>query len=100
MKLVGLKNLCTPAVIYLSISLIALGIMAFQNVGNLDVYCVGQYSCSVSNTWLVFILKFFYIVVWTWILNMICSAGYSWISWLLVLFPFIVFFLLVLILMM
>ena len=32
------------------------------------------------------------ILFWTWVLNIICKAGYKWVSWLLVLLPFILIF--------
>jgi len=99
MQIIGLKQICPPAAFYLTISLIALFVMAIQNFGNIDIYCVGQYSCSVPNTWLIFILKLLYIVIWTWILNIICKNGYTWLSWVLVLLPIIIFFILILSLM-
>jgi len=95
MAIVGLKNLCTPSYVYLVVSLIALVVIAVQNFGNTDRYCVGHYSCHVSSTILIFIIKLMYILFWTWVLNLICNAGYSGISWFLVLLPLIVFFLLI-----
>jgi len=47
MAVTGLKNLCTPAYVYLVISGIALVIMFSQNIGNFNVYCLGTYNCSV-----------------------------------------------------
>lgn len=95
MAFVGLKNLCTPSYVYLVISIIAIIVIGLQNVGNTDRYCVGHYSCNVSSTLLIFIIKLMYILFWTWVLNLICNAGYSGISWVLVLLPLIVFFLLI-----
>lgn len=96
MAVAGLKNLCTPASIYLGISLIAIFIMGIQNYisGSANVYCLGSYSCVVSSTVLVFMIKLIYVLFWTWILNLICRAGAPGLSWLLVLFPFILFFVL------
>lgn len=96
MAITGLKNLCTPASIYLVISLIAILIMAVQNYlnGSTNVYCLGSYSCVVSSTVLIFVIKLIYVVFWTWILNLICRAGAPALSWLLVLFPFLLFFVL------
>lgn len=39
-------------------------------------------------------LHLIYVVFWTWVLHLICKAGYNWISWVLVIMPFVVFFLL------
>jgi len=97
MAIAGLKNLCSPARIYLVISLIAIFIMAAQNIynGSTNVYCLGSYSCNVSNTILIFVIKFIYVLFWTWILNLICRAGAPGVSWLLLFFPFILFFVLI-----
>jgi hypothetical protein len=95
MAVAGLKNLCPPALFYLVISLIAVVIMAFQNYGNENVYCLGTYSCDVSSVYLIFIIKIVYIIFWTWVLNLICKAGAPAISWLLVLLPIILFFILI-----
>jgi hypothetical protein len=92
MAIVGLRNLCGPAYTYLVISGIALIIMAFQNVGNVNMYCLGNYNCSVVNTTLIFLVKAVYIVFWTWVLNLICKAGATNIAWFLVLLPFILMF--------
>lgn len=91
MAIAGLKNLCTPSYVYLVLSTIALVIMAIQNYGNINVYCLGSYSCVVSSTLLIFLIKIVYVLFWTWILNLMCRAGATTFSWFLVLFPFILF---------
>ena len=92
MAIAGLTNLCTPARVYLIISMIAIVIMIAQNYGNTKVYCLGDFSCNVSSTFLIFVIKLFYILFWTWILNLICRAGAPTLSWFLVVIPFILFF--------
>lgn len=91
MAIAGLKNLCSPSYVYLVLSTIALVIMAIQNYGNINVYCLGSYSCVVSSTLLIFLIKIVYVLFWTWILNLMCRAGATTFSWFLVLFPFILF---------
>jgi hypothetical protein len=91
----SLKELCTPAYLYFVISIIALVIMAIQNYGNTNVYCLGDYSCGVSNTTLIFLIKLGYILLWTWILSLICKAGVPSLSWFLVLLPIIIMFVLI-----
>ena len=88
----SVKELCTPASIYLVISIIALSIVLLQNLGNQNSYTMGSFSCRVPNTTLVFIIKLIYILFWTWVLNLICKDGHTTISWLLVLLPFILLF--------
>lgn len=90
-----IKKLCTPAYVYLVISTISIVLMIIQNAGNTNTYCLGNYACMVSNTAWVFAGKAFYVVLWTFVLNLICSYGYRNISWFLVLFPFILFFILI-----
>lgn len=95
MALVGLRNLCTPAYVYLVISLITVMVIATQNLGNKNVYCLGPYACNTNSTYTLFTLKLIYILFWTWILNLICNSGYSIISWILVLIPYILMFLMI-----
>ena len=42
--IVGLKDLCSPAYVYLVISISALLVMTVQNCGNADKYCLGSSS--------------------------------------------------------
>jgi hypothetical protein len=86
------KELCTPALIYFVISIIAIVAVLLQNLGHNHSYHVGNFSCRVPNTTLVFIVKFIYILFWTWILNLICKDGHTGIAWFLVLLPFILLF--------
>jgi len=95
MPVAGLKNLCQPALLYLVISLVAIFVMALQNYTNEKVYCLGYYSCNVPSVYLIFIVKIIYVLFWTWVLNLICRSGAPIVSWLLVLFPLILFFVLV-----
>jgi len=90
-----LKDLCRPALIYFIISVIALIMLLFQNLGNNNRYNVGSFSCSVPNTVAIFIIQLLYILFWTYILNLICKDGHSGISWLLLLFPFLLFFVII-----
>ena len=95
MSIAGLRNLCTPAFIYLIISMLLLVVMYIQNRNNIDVYCLGAYECDVTNVTAIFLVKFVYILFWTWILNLICKSGSPSIEWLLLLLPVILFFLLI-----
>ena len=66
------KNLCTPAKIYLVVTLF-LCVMSLMN--DAPVLAVA--------------LKVVFAVIWTCILSWLCKKGLSTISWILVLFPFI-----------
>ena len=87
-----LKELCTPAMLYFVISIIGLVIVLMQNLGNTNSYHVGSFSCRVPNTAVVFIVKLIYVLFWTYILNLICKDGHTSISWLLVLLPWLLLF--------
>ena len=91
----NIKELCTPASIYFTISIIALAIVLLQNLGNQSSYTMGSFSCRVPSTTMIFIIKLIYILFWTWVLNLICKDGHTNISWLLVLLPFILLFVMI-----
>ncbi len=66
---------CTPAQLYLILGAIGI-ISAFFN----------NYSIETLLTNALFL------VIWTWVLNWLCSKGFKAISWILVLLPFIMVF--------
>lgn len=90
-----IDKLCAPAYLYFVISMIGLIILVIQNLGNTKKYTIGSFSTIVPNTLFIFLLKLIYIAFWTWVLNYLCKTGYTSISWLLFLVPFIMFFVLI-----
>ena len=77
-----------------------LALLAQNGAGRSNQYVVGSYRVQLQhNNAVLFVFKILYIVIWTWLLNKLCSAGYKDISWFLVLLPFILFFILVALLM-
>jgi hypothetical protein len=92
MILAGLNGLCDPAFYYLLISFTIISVVALQNYGQGYNYCVGTQSCPSSNVTLLFVIKILYVLVWTWILNVICKNGYEMLSWVLVLIPIVLMF--------
>ncbi len=99
MNLNPLTKLCGPAHFYLVISLFFVFIATVQNAGNSSVYCLGSLTCDVTSTTLIFAVKMIYILFWTWILNLMCTTGATKIAWTLVLLPFILMFLLIILMM-
>ena len=95
MAIVGLRNLCTPSYVYLVISSIAMVVMIYQNMGNMNTYCLGSYSCNVTSTTLIFVIKAVYILFWTWVLNLMCKSNATGIAWFVLLLPLIVMFILI-----
>jgi hypothetical protein len=90
-----LKELCPPAYFYFVISMLGFFLLFVQNMGNVGTYSVGIFSTNVTSTISIFLVKFIYILFWTWILDLICKDGYTNISWFLVLIPFIIFFVII-----
>jgi len=86
-----LSQLCTPSYVYFIISALAI-VIVIQNMGNSGKYTLGMYSCRVPSCIAVFIIKIIYILLWTWVLNLMCKDGHSEIAWFLVLLPFIMIF--------
>ena len=88
-----IKSLCAPAYFYLVISAIVVVLLVVQNLlnGNPQQLCVGSYSCGVSSVFLVLVLKVLYVAFWTFVLDALCKYGFKSISWILVLFPFVLF---------
>lgn len=80
-----------PSRVYFIVSILAILFVLFQNLGNTNRYQIGKFSCRVTNTTLLFIVKIIYVLFWTYVLNLICKDGYPGLSWALILLPFIVF---------
>ena len=97
------RKLCTPAYIYLVISLLTMFAMIIQNFmyGSRHNFCIGEYCINVKDesagyieimgapALTFFVVQVFSILLWTYILNTICKFGYKNVSWFLVLLPFI-----------
>ena len=93
MSIIGLRNLCPPAEFYFIISMVSLFVMCFQNFGTSSVYCLGNLKCYLDSIFVIFFTQLIYILVWTWILNIICRKVSSVVSWIIALVPFLLFFL-------
>lgn len=93
--LTEIKNLCTPAFVYLMLSVFSIIFLIFQNIDDPNTYCVGLYECDTDNIYILFILKIIYVIFWTFILNLLCNAGYKQFAWFLVVLPFLLIFVLI-----
>ena len=87
-------RLCPPAKLYLVISLISYVFILLQNIGSHSKFTLGTYSCQHANPGMFLVGQAIYILLWTWLLNYICKWNTT-ISWVIVLFPFILFFLII-----
>ena len=88
-------SLCTPAFIYILLSSIGIIMIAYQNYGNQNLYCVGNVNCPVQSTTPIFVAKILYVLFWTFLLNTLCRYGFYKLSWFILLLPFILFFVIV-----
>ena len=84
----SIKELCSPAAIYFIMAMLSYIIIVFQ-------YMTSRRSSLLlgsdkGETVIILLLKFIFILFWTWVLNLICKDGHKGIAWFLVLFPFIV----------
>jgi hypothetical protein len=95
MAITGLKDICTPAMVYFLISMVSIILIGLQNLGNNGQYCVGSFSCETTSVVSIFLVKIVYVVFWTWLLNIICKSGYETVSWVIVLLPFLLLFVMV-----
>tara|TARA_Y100001970_G_C13932178_1_gene698847 strand:- start:488 stop:811 length:324 start_codon:yes stop_codon:yes gene_type:complete len=89
----NIKKLCTPASIYFLMSMIAFLIILVQNLGGeMNVLCVGDYKCDIGNVFVGLIMNLIYIIFWTFVLDLMCKNGYEKLSWIIVLLPILLFF--------
>lgn len=89
-------SLCTPAQVYLVISGMTVLALLFQNFEKPSHYTVGRYSVKLDHhNMIFFVFKVFYVVIWTWLLNKLCTTGYKKISWFLVLLPYLFIFVII-----
>ena len=89
------NNLCAPAQLYFLISIVAILSIFTQNYKTPYQYCIGIFKANTEcNNLVFFSLKLIYVLIWTYILQLLCKNGYSTISWILVLLPFLGMFIL------
>ena len=69
-----IPSFCMPAKVYLVLSLLGMAFTLFAG-----------YS------FFVFAINIVFTFLWAWVLNWLCNKGYSSISWLLVLLPFLLY---------
>jgi len=83
------EKLCTPAYVYLVVSVITIIVMAIQSMTSQGLYCAGTFACSTTNIYLLFFMKILYVAFWTWLLNLFCKKVSPILSWILVAGPFV-----------
>ncbi len=88
-----IKNLCTPALVYLVLSTLSFLGMLSQNCTSPNSLTVGNVESEIPcNNAFIFITQIIYIVIFTFLLNLLCQKGYTTLSWILLFFPLIAMF--------
>ena len=87
-----INNFCTPAKLYFIISLILLVISLYYDLtrNDKDKICLGKLSCKLENKPVFYLLNVLFILLWAFVLNLLCRFGWSRLSWFLFLFPYII----------
>jgi hypothetical protein len=93
-KSLKIKGLCKPAKFYLYLSIAGIVMSIIQNMRKFDNsnYKCGSFSVNVPSVMLIFAFKIVYILFWTYVLNLLCKDNNVRLAWLLVLFPIILLF--------
>lgn len=95
-------KMCTPAQIYLIISVILLILSYFGMSAISQQLTLNQSGHPVlhslnftyqKDTRTSYVVQAVLIVLWTWLLSYLCNKGYSQLSWFLVLLPWVLMFL-------
>ena len=95
-------KMCTPAQIYLIVSMIMLILSYFgmtaisqqltmNQSGHPALHSLNFTYQKDSKT--SYVIQAVFIVLWTWLLSYLCNKGYSELSWFLVLLPWVLMFL-------
>lgn len=88
-----IKKICSPSMIYFVISAFALGLLGIQNLnGDDNTLCIGTYKCSIASKTMVLAFNAFYVLFWTFVLDLFCKTGYKELSWFIVLIPILLIF--------
>ena len=96
------QDLCTPAKAYITLAILY-SISAYFSMNRFSNFMqvnqsklhpyLNSLNFSVSqSTNSVTLVNILFTLFWTWVLNRLCSAGHTRVSWLLVLFPYLLMF--------
>ena len=65
-------DLCSPALLYFIMAILCIIVLMANQV-----------------SLVVIMIKMVFVIAWTWVLNFFCNKGYSIVSWIFVITPFI-----------
>lgn len=75
----SISSLCLPSKIYLALAIFSI---VFSLIISTETIIAGG-------------IHFIFAIFWTWVLNLICKSGFSIVSWILVLFPLVMYAILI-----
>ena len=86
----SVMKLCTPSKIYFFMAIILLFLSFFNDMRSKDKdkVCLGKLKCKSKP--LYYFMNVLFIVLWTWVLNKLCSYGWVKLSWFLLVAPFFI----------
>ena len=90
------EGLCPQAKIYLIFSIIMFATMIFQNLGNVNIYCLGKLNCEAPNLGMIYIIKILYTIFWVVIFQLLCDANQPIIAWSLLFYPLLLYLIMIL----
>ncbi len=90
------KSLCTPAQLYVGLSVLSLIALVVQNCLDPYNFCIGSFRTrsTIESKIVYLVLKVAYILFWSWVINKACKKGWNKLAWLILLFPFVAGFVL------
>jgi len=90
------ESLCSPAQLYLGMSVFAVLTQCYQNIGKPNEFTCGlMKSQSPINNAFYIAFEILYVLGWTYMLNVLCKKSYSKLSWLLILVPLVGMFVII-----
>jgi len=85
------KNLCSPSLFYFAVSAIVILSVFIENIGNSsDQLLLVSSSIKTPSKILLLFVHIIGVILWCWILNLMCKANHPEIAWMIVLFPYII----------
>ena len=84
--------LCTPAHIYLVVSLLSFVLLAYYDRYHINASCLGSFHCNNNKPWKVYLVILAFIAFWTWILQLQCTNGLTMLAWAEIILPILAMF--------
>tara|TARA_Y100000389_G_scaffold134767_1_gene132234 strand:+ start:3601 stop:3933 length:333 start_codon:yes stop_codon:yes gene_type:complete len=92
------NKLCVQAKVYLGVSLLSIIALLVQNMScGRNYYKCGHLGADLKyDKWVFFAVKVVYVLIWTYLIDLLCKNNHSKFAWLFALMPFLGMFVLIL----